>query len=193
MLDVGAGAGRHALALAARGCEVVAIDVDPRCVALCRARGVADARVCDVLATGGVAALGRFDAMLFGMQTIGVAGGIVALEILLGRLRDALSPGGELIVDSSALREPWEGDASDRSPERGEIVLATRYRGWRGAPFPWLYVAEDDLRAVAERAGYAMETLGRVDAGEYVAALRPMPETDAAGSDDPIADDQAGC
>ena len=172
VLDVGAGAGRHALALEARGLEVVAIDVSPLCVALCRARGVRDARVFDVMALDSDELLGRFDTLLFGMQTIGVAGGVVPLGKLLTRLRACLAPGGRLIVDSSDLFEAWEGDASDRSPSRGEIVLTTRYRGWRGEPFPWVYLAEDVLTSVARESGYEVEPLGRVERGEYLLALR---------------------
>jgi hypothetical protein len=85
---------------------------------------------------------------------------------------------GRILADSSGLRQPWEGDSSDRSASRGEIVLETRYRGWRGEPFPWLYVAEEDLRSVAESAGYAMQTLGRVESGEYLVSLEMV-----AGSD----------
>ena len=173
VLDVGAGAGRHALALQARGLEVVAIDVSALCVDVCRERGVHDARRFDVLALDSAEPLGRFDTMLFGMQTIGVAGGIESLVTFLDRIARALAPGGRLLVDSSELREPWQADAADRSPERGEIVLETRYRGWRGEAFPWLYVAESDLRGVADRAGYAMEVLARVPSGEYLAALAP--------------------
>jgi SAM-dependent methyltransferase len=173
VLDVGAGAGRHALALQARGLAVVAIDVSPIAVALCRARGVRDARVCDVMRLDSEEPLGRLDTILFGMQTIGVAGGVGTLGRLLGRLAAVLAPGGELLVDSSALREAWEGDDSDTTPGRGEIVLSTRYRGWRGEPFPWLYLSEQDLRGVAAEAGFEMETLGRVPSGEFLAALRP--------------------
>ena len=179
VLDVGAGAGRHALALQARGLPVVAIDLSPTAVTLCRERGVDDARVFDVMQLGmnaahGVETLGRFDTLLFGMQTIGVAGGVGALSRLLERLEGLLEPGGELLVDSSALREAWEGDGSDRRPERGEIVLQTRYRGLRGEPFPWLYLGEADLVQVAREAGYATEILGRVDGGEYLASLRRL-------------------
>ncbi|MCA9502954.1 MAG: class I SAM-dependent methyltransferase [Spirochaetaceae bacterium] len=175
VLDVGAGAGRHALALQG-GLEVVAIDVSPLCTALCRERGVRDARTLDVMRLEADASLGRFDTILFGMQTIGVAGGTLALERLLGRLRHRLEPGGGILADSSALREPWEGDATDRSASRGEIVLSTRYRGWRGEPFPWLYLAEEDLCEVAGRAGFGMETLARAPDGEFLALLQPRSE-----------------
>lgn len=172
VLDVGAGAGRHALALEARGLEVVAIDVSPLAVSLCRKRGVRDARVCDVMRLDSADVLGQFDTLFFGMQTIGVAGGVETLGRLLERLTSVLHSGGEIIVDSSELRDAWEGDDTDTTPGRGEIVLSTRYRGWHGAAFPWLYLSESDLRAVAADAGFEMETLGRVDSGEFLAALR---------------------
>jgi SAM-dependent methyltransferase len=171
VLDVGAGAGRHALALQQRGLEVTAIDVSPVCTALCLERGVADARTIDIMELDASAPLGLFDTIFFGMQTIGVAGGVRPLGRFLSRLAAWLVPGGQILVDSSALREAWEGDREDRSPERGEIVLSTRYRGLMGAPFPWVYLAEEDLRTVAQAAGYAMERIGRVESGEYLVVL----------------------
>ncbi len=184
VLDVGAGAGRHALALQARGHEVVAIDVSPICTSLCAERGVRDARVFDIMGLQTGNSLGRFDSIFFGMQTIGVAGGLKPLEELLRRLKNCLVPGGELIVDSSELREPWEGDRGDRSPTRGEIVLSTRYRGLRGQPFPWLYLAEEDLARSVRNAGYEMEVLARVEGGEYLACLRPSAEQDPSVADE---------
>jgi len=181
VLDVGAGAGRHSLALQARGHEVVAIDVSPINTALCAERGVRDARVFDIMTLQSGASLGRFDSILFGMQTIGVAGGLKPLEELLRRLKNCLVPGGELIVDSSELREAWEGDLADRSATRGEIVLSMRYRGLRGDPFPWLYLSDEDMATSVRNAGYEMEVLARVEGGEYLAVLRPRRQTEGLG------------
>ncbi len=181
VLDVGAGAGRHSLALQARGLEVVSIDVSPLCVALCRARGVADARVHDVMKLDSDEALGRFDTLFFGMQTLGVAGGVETLGALLRRLRRCLAPHGRIVADSSGLRESWDGDDADDSASRGEIVLSTRYRGWRGAPFPWLYLDAESLATVASEAGYRCEIAGRVDDGEYLAVLELDADTTSNG------------
>jgi SAM-dependent methyltransferase len=171
VLDVGAGAGRHSLALQRRGVEVVAIDVSPICVELCQARGVKEVHLFDVMRLDSEDILGRFDTILFGMQTIGVAGGATTLSKLLERIQACLAPGGEMLVDSSALREPWEGEAEDRSVEAGEIVLSTRYRGWFGEPFPWLYLSPQHLAETAAVAGLEAEILGEVEGGEFLSAL----------------------
>lgn len=174
VLDVGAGAGRHALDLERRGHEVVAIDISPICTDLCRTRGVRDARTFDVMTLRDAEPLGTFDTIFFGMQTIGVAGGVDTLERFLARLRGCLTPGGQILLDSSALREGWEGESSgsiEASAEAGEIVLSTRYRGWFGEPFPWLYLGSAHLVAVAQSAGYDAEILDQVDGNEFLARL----------------------
>lgn len=114
VLDVGAGAGRHALALQSRGHRVCAIDVSPICVDLLRARGVLEVREADVwdcvsprAGAPGAPGIGgprdeRFDTVLFGMQSIGIAGTLAGLDALLVGLQGLLAPGGRVLLDSSA-------------------------------------------------------------------------------------------
>ena len=121
VLDVGAGAGRHALALEACGCEVVAIDVSPMCVDLMRTRGVHRTHCIDVWdllpgaedAQPGGAGLPpearalrgqRYDTILFGMQSIGIVGTLGGLDAMLAGLPALLAPGGQVLLDSSPPR-----------------------------------------------------------------------------------------
>lgn len=164
VLDAGAGAGRHALALEARGLDVTAIDVSRRCVEVMQSRGVRDARQQDVFGLPEAPALGRFDTILFLMQSIGIAGTRFGLESLLGRLRDSLRPGGCLLLDSSPLQ------GSDAS---GEVTVSFEYRNLRGQPFPWLYVAQSDLMEIARACGWGARVLHHADGGEYLARLEP--------------------
>jgi SAM-dependent methyltransferase len=170
ILDVGAGAGRHALALQELGCEVVAVDISPLCVEVMRARGVNQVHVADVFSIGGERDLGGFDTVLFLMQSIGIAGSLFGLEQLLDLLRPLVRPGGQLLLDSSPLlRVP--GDSSDLSEG---IDVSFAYEGYRGKSFSWLYLDETMLGEVAIRRGWNMEILGRTSASEYLARLRPM-------------------
>jgi len=93
---------------------VCAIDVSPICVDLLRARGVLEAREMDIwdlvsprrglrdAADMGGLRGERFDTVVFGMQSIGIAGSLAGLDEMLVGLRDLLAPGGRVLLDSSA-------------------------------------------------------------------------------------------
>jgi SAM-dependent methyltransferase len=78
VLDVGCGAGRVALELQERGHEVVAIDVSPGAVAVCRRRGVRDARVLSLARVG--PGLGRFGTVVMFGNNFGLFGSAEGAE-----------------------------------------------------------------------------------------------------------------
>ncbi len=71
VLDTGAGAGCHTLALQQRGLDVTAIDISPGAVRTMRRRGVEDARLCDFFEDDFG---GPFDTVLMLMNGIGICG-----------------------------------------------------------------------------------------------------------------------
>lgn len=199
ILDVGAGAGRHALALQARGAEVSAIDVSPICVDLMRAQGVKRARVADAwsLAEGPVED-DPFDTLLFGMQSIGLTATVSGLERMLCGLAapgSALATGGRIVLDSSAPLGPGfarridfclPGHAAHSDPDAwlaGETVVSFTHRGWRGGAFGWVYIGSEALGVVAGECGFATRVVARLpDSPEYVAVLERR--VAAAGAED---------
>jgi len=163
VLDLGAGAGCHALALQARGLSVTALEVSQDAVAVMEERGVQDARWTTVedwaqVATGEHA--DRFDTLLLLMHGAGLAGDLDGLETLLAQARAVLSPGGSLIVDS---RDPGCGAAV--------AELQVVYQGRRGQPFDWLYLDAETLCDLARQGGFEPERLWQGDGGRHVCRL----------------------
>ena len=170
VLDAGAGAGRHSLALQEAKYSVVAIDVSPLCVEVMQGRGVEEAHVADVFDLD-CEEFGDFDTILFLMQSIGIAGSLFGLERLLISLRPLLRPGGQILLDSSPLAGPHSPNRDSSDGVLDGIDVSFSYRGSRGESFSWLYLDEEALAEVAGRLGWALEVLDRTAAGEYLARL----------------------
>ncbi len=157
VLDAGCGTGKNAIAMAARGCRVTAVDFVARAVAAARERA-RDAGVpgrvrvveADVLRwdPGGA----RFDAVLDSglFHVFGDADRTRYVE----RLRGLLRPGGRLVLLCFSDREPGEGGPRRVTANELRAAFAegweierlerTRFGGPSGAgdgPHAWLLVA----------------------------------------------------
>jgi len=184
VLDVGAGAGAHALELAARGLAVTALEISPGAVAAMRRRGVADARHGDLFAADCLAGE-RFDTVLLMMNGLGLAGdlegvagpGLGRLLLAVGRL---LAPGGAVLVDSCDLRftdEPAEQRLLEARREAGRYFGAVTFRiAWKGVcgpEFPWLFLDPDTLERAAGKNGWRAQVVFQGEEGDYLARLVP--------------------
>ncbi len=164
VLDIGAGAGAHALALQERGLAVTALEVLPQACRIMRRRGVADVRSADEGPPPGV----RFDTALLLMNGVGLAGTLGALPAFLTGVGASLAPGGQILLDSTDPRA-WDG------PEDGRYVGEVHYRlefgGVRGEVYPFLYVDPRTLAAAARAVGFDVEVLVTQEDGRYLARL----------------------
>ncbi|MHC4577580.1 MAG: methyltransferase domain-containing protein [Planctomycetota bacterium] len=176
VLDAGAGAGVHSLALQDRGVTVTAIDVCAAAVEVMRRRGVRDVRVADVCAF----AEGPFQTILMLQHGLGLAGTLEGLDRLLIRLRGRLAEDGEIVCDSLDVRQTEDPrhlayqDANRRAGRYvGEVRTRIEYEDHVGPWYDWLHVDPDTLTAQAASAGYACTVAVRVAGGDYLARLRP--------------------
>ncbi len=138
VLDIGCGAGRHALYLQRRGLRVTAIDASPRIVELARARGVKDARGVD--ACGALPFRdGEFDTVILFGNNLGICGTLPRFRRMLRELHRVTSPRGRILATT---RQPSTTDPAHRSYLRrnlergraiGQLRLRLVYRGKRGA------------------------------------------------------------
>lgn len=154
ILDVGAGTGRVALALAAAGHAVTALDIDPALLAeLARRAAARGLRVETVAgdAQGFDLGAGRFGLVLAPMQTVQLLGDRAAF---LGRARRALTPGGLLALAIADELAPFEEPETLPDPD---------VREWDG----WRYVSQPTaVRVAGGRARIERERTAHAPGGE---------------------------
>lgn len=175
VLDLGAGAGLHALELQRRGLEVTAIDISPACVAIMKDRGVCDARTADLFSFAG----GPFDTIVSLCNGLDKVGRLRDLPAFFDRMRTLLAPGGMLLADSFDVRV---GASPERLANMAVKALEGRYFGESDLRFEYrervtdlfsvLHVDFDTLTAAAEKAGWESQWLAG-NAGHYLFRARP--------------------
>jgi SAM-dependent methyltransferase len=176
VLDVGAGAGIHSLALQARGVKVTAIDIDPHVVALMLRRGVAVVRRADVFTFQG----GPFSTVLLLGHGIGMVGDLDGLDAFLAHAHSLIRRDGQILLDSldvTRSQNPTHLAYHEANRKQGRYVGETRiemaFEGEHGAYCGWLHVDALTLAEHAERVGWACEVLFDQSSGEYLARLTP--------------------
>ena len=175
VLDVGAGAGAHALALQRRDLMVTAIDVSPLSVATMRDRGVRHALEQDFFDMEGP----RFDTILMMMNGIGIVGTIGRLPLFFATLDRLLSPGGQVLFDSSDVSYLYTDDDGtvhlpDDGGYHGEFRFTMRYRDTVGNEFDWLYIDPSTLGREAARHGYALQVVATGEHYDYLGRINRM-------------------
>jgi SAM-dependent methyltransferase len=167
ILDIGAGAGSHSLALQQMGHNVTAMDISPKAVEVMKLRGVKHALNADIFAYSGE----RYDTLLLLMNGIGLTGRIQGLQTFLQHINEILQPGGQLIFDSSDIAYLYEGNLPNSGRYYGEIEYEYRYKGKSSDWFSWLYIDKKTLASVVAKEGWTMEILFEDSFDQYLARL----------------------
>lgn len=171
ILDVGAGAGCHSLALQQMQKDVTAVDISPLSVSTMKARGVDN-----VLQQDFFALTDQYDTILMLMNGIGIVGTVQRLPAFFRHIFTILAPGGQLLLDSSDIAYIFEEeDGIIYLPEGdryyGELDYQMQYRDVKGATFPWLYLDFETLSQVAAENGFAAELVMTGDHYDYLARI----------------------
>lgn len=172
VLDVGAGAGCHSLELKKRGMDVVAIDTSEISVEVMRERGI-DARNVNFFDKSFDE---KFDTILFLMNGIGIVGKTGRLSDFFLRVRQLLSPNGQILLDSSDISYVFRDEAGVMDVDLnagyyGELDYKMQYRGIKGDVFDWLYIDFDTLQMYAENNGFNCEKCADGKHFDYLARL----------------------
>lgn len=179
VLDLGAGAGPHTLALEARGHSVVAVEGSADIARLLRARGASSVVHADFRYWWRPG----FDTVLMLMNGLGPVGTLAGLDRFLAHAPRFLAPGGQLLVDGAEAapsRPPRAATAASRPPAApwppadeypGEAWIELSHAGRVGRPFRELYIDPETLARHAAHAGWRLDVVFEGGDGTYLARL----------------------
>lgn len=179
VLDVGAGAGRHSLVLQQRGHDVVALDVSPGAIEVCRERGVHQVFLGPTSALADED-LAPFDAALLMGNGLELLGSPQAATGFLDTLRRLLTPGGIVVgtcidpylaEDEAHLRYQEQNRRAGRMS--GQVTLRYRYKHLSTDWPENLLASARELRGLAAAAGWIVEDATEPGPG-YLAVLKPV-------------------
>jgi len=168
VLDIGAGAGSHALILQQRNIAVTALDISTTAVAIMKKRGVTDAVEKNIFE---LELSDTYDTLLFMMNGIGVTGTIAGFKAFLKKAKTYLKPGGQLLFDSSDISYLYQEIQFPANAYFGEVAFAYEYKQKRGKWFKWVYIDQQTLKNVAAAAGWNSHIVMEDDNDQYLAQL----------------------
>ena len=174
ILDCGAGSGCHALALQDMGKDVEAIDISPRSVEVMQQRGVKQAYCINLFDEN---YLQKFDTVLMLMNGSGIIGKLENMGAFFTKMKQILTPGGCIYMDSSDLRYLFEDEDGSFLVDLaggyyGEIDFQMQYKQVKGEAFDWLYVDFQTLAYYATENGFTAELVQEGEHYDYLACLK---------------------
>lgn len=176
ILDVGAGAGCHSLALQNMQKDVTAIDISPLSVSVMKERGVKNAQLQDFFEDGYSE---KFDTIIMLMNGTGIVGKLKNISAFFDKAKQLLSSDGQVLIDSTDLAYIFEDedgffDATEFENYYGEVDFQMQYKNIKGEPFDWLYLDFETLSQAAEAHGFQAELLKEGKNDNYLARLSPL-------------------
>ena len=153
VLDVGAGAGVHALEMKKKGCDVLAIDISKGAIEYLKKSGL-EVQEIDFFQLKDQ----KFDTITMLMNGIGIAGSLANLENTLNHAKSLLNPGGKIVCDSCDIRYLYEDEdgalwVNLNTEYYGNFRFQMKYKKEKGPWFDWLYVDFDSLFTAANNVG----------------------------------------
>jgi cyclopropane fatty-acyl-phospholipid synthase-like methyltransferase len=178
VLDIGCGAGRHSLYLQSQGHEVVGIDVSPKAIEVCRARGMKDARLLPITQAS-VRSLGNFDTIIMLGNNFGLVGNPTRARWLLRRFGNMLSREGRIIAESANHRSTnnpdhlaYQAYNVQRGRMPAQLRIRVRYRALKGVWFEYLLATQEEMQEILSGTGWRVSEFITSDEDvNYVAVI----------------------
>jgi SAM-dependent methyltransferase len=176
VLDVGSGAGRISLYLQKQGYEVLATDISPKALEICRMRGIRNTELCPITQLG--RHLGIFGAIVMMGNNFGLFGSWKRARWLLKRFCGMTSPEGRIIAESNdvyATEDPTHLAYHEHNRQRnrmpGQLRLRVRYRNYKTPWFDYLIVSKDEMQEIVRGTGWEIRQFIDSEGPMYIAVL----------------------
>jgi 2-polyprenyl-3-methyl-5-hydroxy-6-metoxy-1,4-benzoquinol methylase len=167
ILDVGAGAGCHSLELQARELDVTPIDLSISAVEVMKNRGLAHARVADVMTEAGT-----YDTILLLMNGLGIGQTVEGTRELLSHLKTLLAPEGQIFGDSTNISYMFDrGELQSQPHYFGEVKFGVSAKEIGAQEFPWIFIDAHELTNVCNDLNMNCEIIGSDDGFHYLSRL----------------------
>jgi len=172
ILDIGCGAGSHALFLQNKAMQVKAIDISEGAIKTCINRGVKNAENKNVWELRGE----KYDTVLALMNGTGICGKLSNLGKFLYHLKSLLAVNGQILIDSSNIFYMYEDDFGDivlpdSKNYYGEVIFQLSYKKQFSDKFDWLFVDFPNLQSHANKVGLNCEIVKNGYHHDYLARL----------------------
>ncbi len=172
VLDVGSGAGSHSLYLQnERKLEVTALDISPKSIEICKARGVKNAICEDLLQFSEK----NFDTVLLLMNGTGIFQSLEDIDQYLQKLKSLVAENGQILIDSTDILYMYDQDEDGgvlvpATGYYGELDYYLHYKGESELPMKWLYLDFDTLENAAIANGFKIQKIKQLE-DSYLAQL----------------------
>ena len=172
VLDVGSGAGSHSLYLQnERKLEVTALDISPKSIEICKARGVKNAICEDLLQFSEK----NFDTVLLLMNGTGIFQSLEHIDQYLQKLKSLVAENGQILIDSTDILYMYDQDEDGgvlvpANGYYGELDYYLHYKGESELPMKWLYLDFDTLENAAIANGFKIQKIEQLE-DSYLAQL----------------------
>jgi len=172
VLDVGSGAGSHSLYLQnERKLEVTALDISPKSIEICKARGVKNAICEDLLQFSEK----NFDTVLLLMNGTGIFQSLEDIDQYLQKLKSLVAENGQILIDSTDILYMYDQDEDGgvlvpATGYYGELDYYLHYKGESELPMKWLYLDFDTLENAAIANGFKIQKIEQLE-DSYLAQL----------------------
>ena len=162
VLDIGCGAGRHALYLQAKGFDVLGVDTSPLAVAVCRRRGLKNVRLISVNRVS--PSLGTFGTVLMLGNNFGVFADPERARELLRNLYRTTDQDARIIAESIDIYQtdnPFHRSYHRRNKQRGrmagQVRMRVRYQKYATPWFDYLLVSRKEMQKILRGTGWAVK------------------------------------